>query len=310
MNLTKDNLTFTVPINLAAHQVAQRFYRKHSNPIKAKQVYLNTLAVYAVNFYLECLGIETGLEEGDSWNPSMQSLANTADLLVKDVGKLECRPVLPEEQVCQIPNEVHSERIGYVAVGLNQALTEAQLLGFFSQVNTEELALSQLLSLENMLEKITPQKSGVNLSLWLENIFEEGWQTISELLEEPAELVWRFRAGQIQQNSTEESLSTGIIRGKLLKLDQESNLVALLVKLTPSFSEEMDINVGVYPLKGSTYLPSELKLMVLDQPGAVVMSAVARSTKNIQLEFSGQPGESFSIKVALGEASLTEEFLI
>ncbi|MGB7443754.1 MAG: DUF1822 family protein [Coleofasciculaceae cyanobacterium] len=307
---TKDNLTFTVPLNLAAHRAAQKFHQEHSNQHKAKQVYLNTLAVYAVNFYLGCLGIETSLEESDSWNPIIQTLANTADLLVKDVGKLECLPVLPGEQVCRILNEVHSERIGYVAVGLNQSLTDAQLLGFTPQVNAAELALSQLISLENLLNRINHQKPGVNLSLWLENIFEEGWQTISALLETPTELAWRFRSGQVQQSSAEENLSTSVTRGKLLRLNQESGTVALLVKLTPTLSEEMDINVGIYPTKGTIYLPSELKLMVLDQPGEVIMSAVARNTKNIQLEFSGEPGESFSIKVALGEASLTEEFLI
>ncbi|HEY9743441.1 MAG TPA: DUF1822 family protein, partial [Coleofasciculaceae cyanobacterium] len=59
-----------------------------------------------------------------------------------------------------------------------------------------------------------------------------------------------------------------------------------------------------------TYLPHDLQLMVLDEKGEAVMQAQARSTKNIQLKFSGEPGETFGVKVALGDVTVTEAFLI
>src|SRR4028119_1342757 len=105
MNSIQDDLTFTVPLTLEAHRIAQQFHKHQSNPKKAKQVYLNTLAVYAVNFYLNCLGIETAHSASDSWNPAMRTLANIADLEVRDLGKLECRPVLPEAKICDVPPE-------------------------------------------------------------------------------------------------------------------------------------------------------------------------------------------------------------
>jgi hypothetical protein len=41
------------------------------------------------------------------------------------------------------------------------------------------------------------------------------------------------------------------------------------------------------------------------------MEAQARSADNyIQLQFSGMPGEHFSVKVALGDASIIEDFVI
>ena len=40
------------------------------------------------------------------------------------------------------------------------------------------------------------------------------------------------------------------------------------------------------------------------------MQAEARSTKSIILKFSGEAGENFGIKVALGNVSITENFLI
>ncbi|MGH7998649.1 MAG: hypothetical protein ACREPR_04260 [Brasilonema sp.] len=39
------------------------------------------------------------------------------------------------------------------------------------------------------------------------------------------------------------------------------------------------------------------------------MQATARNTKSIQLNFSSEIGERFSVKVALGDVSFTELFL-
>ena len=74
-------------------------------------------------------------------------------------------------------------------------------------------------------------------------------------------------------------------------------------------SEEINIIVKVFPVGGQKYLPEELELMVLDDLGTSVMQATARSTKSIQLNFSSELGERFSIKVALGDVSFTEVFI-
>lgn len=317
MNSIQDDLTFTVPLTLEAHRIAQQFHKHQSNPKKAKQVYLNTLAVYAVNFYLNCLGIETEHSASDSWNPAMQTLANIADLEVKGLGKLECRPVLPEAKICDVPPEVMSARIGYVAVRLDQSLTEATLLGFLPRVAKEEFSLSQLNSLEDLLEHLSqlkqpqPVKEPVQLRQWLHNVFDAGWQTVEALFDPPeAELVFRFRHGYYPQTSTSDNSTDGVKRGKLLGLERVGEQVALFVGLKSVTSSEMDISVEVYPTGDQTYLPQDLQLMVLDEKGEAVMQAQARSTKNIQLKFSGEPGETFGVKVALGDVSVTEAFLI
>jgi hypothetical protein len=307
MNSTKDYLTFTVPLTLKAHQLAQQFHERQSNPKKAKQVYLNTLAVYAVNFYFKCLGIETDLKASDSWNLVMQTLANAADLEVKELGKLECRPVLPEAKVCQVPPEVISNRIGYVAVRLDQSLTEATLLGFVPTVATEEFPLSQLKSLEDLPEHLSqikqpqPVKEGVQLGQWLHNVFDAGWEAVEAFFEPPTELAFRFRSS---------CQTHGVKAGKRLSMERVGEQVNLFIGLKPTADSEMDISVEVYPADGKTHLPQDLQLMVLDEKGEAVMQAQSRSTKNIQLKFSGEPGESFGIKVALGDVSITEAFLI
>ncbi|NEO43641.1 MAG: DUF1822 family protein [Moorea sp. SIO4A3] len=128
----------------AAHQLAEKRCQQQSNLEKAEQVYLNTLAVYAVNEYLQGLGFETDLESSDSQNSIMQTFLDVADLVVKNYGKLECKSVSPDAEFVYLPEEVWQDRMGYIAVQLNDSLTEAKLLGFLENVATNELPLRQL----------------------------------------------------------------------------------------------------------------------------------------------------------------------
>lgn len=244
---------------------------------------------------------------------ALQALADTADLVVKGKGKLECRPVLPGEQVCRVPPEVWSERLGYVAVQFNSELSEATLLGFVPSVVAPEVPLSQLRSLDELLDAIHSSapvhsiKTIVSLSQWLQGVMDTDWQTIAELfgLQQPA---WSFRSGDLLQPGQESVLTT---RGKILELGQpEDQAIALLVGLIPTDAATMDVWVKVCPTGTQTHLPPELELMVLDVAGVAVMQAQSRNTEMIQLKFNGLPGEQFSIRVVLGIRSLTEDFVI
>ncbi|HEY9822378.1 MAG TPA: DUF1822 family protein, partial [Candidatus Sericytochromatia bacterium] len=57
--------------------------------------------------------------------------------------------------------------------------------------------------------------------------------------------------------------------------------------------------------------PPSLQLTVLDESGATFLEAQSRSADNyIQLQFSGVPGEQFSVRVSLGDASILQDFVI
>ena len=311
---TKEALTFTVPLLKPAHQLADKFCQHQSNLQKAEQVYLNTLAVYAVNYHLQCLGFETDWTHSDSWDSMMQTFLNVADLEVKNYGKLECRPVLPDAEVIYVPQEVWEGRIGYVAVQLDESLEEATLLGFAETVSTQELALSELRSLEELPEylsqfkQLQPIEERVNLSQWLRDIFEAGWETIEATVAPPqAELAFNTRSQPPVRTST-----PGVKRGKRLDLERlgGSKQVAVFVGLTPTVSPQLDITVEVYPVGGQRYLPRELQVMVLDEQGKAVLQAEAGNSEGLEFQFSGEEGEIFNVKVTLGEVSITEKFLI
>lgn len=300
MNPNIEDWTFTVPLALSAHTRAEQFRRYQSNSQKAKQVYLNTLAVYAVNVYLQCQGFETYWEYSDSYNPVMQTLMDVADLVVKNHGKLECRPVLPNARFINVPAEVWSERIGYVAVELSESLREATVLGFVETVASHHLPLSKLRSLEELPGHLNKFRTVVKLSKWFENIFEAGWQALDTLLAvESTELVLSFR------NTLE------VKRCKLIEFGTSSQSVVLIVTISQASEQEIDIRVEAQPPKNQTYLPLDLQLMLLDEDDEVVIDARTRSdNKNIQLEFSGESQDRFSVKVVLGDVKVTENFVI
>ena len=84
----------------------------------------------------------------------------------------------------------------------------------------------------------------------------------------------------------------------------------MVVGVMPSQKSEMNIWVKLCPQQSSTYLPSKLEVVVLDEQNIAVMQAQSRQTEMIQLKFGGQIGEKFSIKVSLDEFSKVESFVI
>ncbi|MEG4343118.1 DUF1822 family protein [Microcoleus sp. A003_D6] len=295
-------ITFTVPLSFEAHDIAQQCAEK-SSPTKFKQVYLNTLAVYAVDSYLHCMGFETNLEKSESRDSLMLKFVDVADLDVVGVGKIECRPVLPDADACQIPYDAWGDRIGYVAVQLDQSLKQATLLGFTRTV-AQEVPLADMNSLEDLLVYMNriQQLKPVNLMNWFDEVFDAGWQVIDELL----------NPKQIQFRSFRSDKALPIDRGQKIDLGMQlaEHSVALLVTIPPEPDSELDIVVELYPMGNQTYLPPGLKLMLTDELSAeVILQTESRDSDNfLRFEFTPDLRELFSITVALGEVNVKQSF--
>lgn len=321
MTCTTAPLSFQVPLTTQADKIARQLSSKQQNPQKSRQVYLNALAVYAVNYYCQCLGIEADLNNSDSWHSLNNYLMDVADLEIPGVGKLECRPVLPGAQTVHIPPEVWADRIGYVVVEIDEAAKDANLLGFIPQVTTEELPLSQLQTLTDLLDcweheiisepvaanTQTILERVVNLGQWLQNIFESEWLS-PELVLAPA-----YRSSVRLKTDDLTASHVRVSRVKIIDLGMQvaSIGVSLLVQLTSHTDGTVDICLRVFPNGDATYLPLGLQLIALDEYGNFVDQSQARHVDNyIQLELEATQGEAFSIKMALGDSSITENFVI
>ncbi len=151
------------------------------------------------------------------------------------------------------------------------------------------------------VEDIRPEweERPVNLTQWFDNILTTGWQAANELL----------TPSQLKLVRT-----IGIKNAKLIDLraDLLSHAVVLLVNLVRENddSPEVEITLRVYPTGDDVYLPPNFKLIVLSE-NEVFQEVVARSADNIiQCQFTGELGEEFTVQLVLGEAVISEEFVI
>jgi hypothetical protein len=297
-----ETLPLTLPLSFEAHSLAQKYSERQSKPQKSQQVYLNTLAVYAVDFYLRCMEFETDWPASDSQNPLMLKLLDVADLDIKGIGKIECRPVLPNAEFCAIPPDVWQDRIGYVAVQLSESLQEATILGF-TKTAASEIPLKSLQPLDDLLDYLNrlQQQKPVALRNWFEDVFSEGWQAIEEILPpEKFEQAFSFRSTNI-----------AITRGQQIDLGMQlaNKSVALIVTLPPEEESEVEIKVQVHPVGGESNLPEGLNLKIMDESGETVLATISRQSDSfIQLEFSAESGEEFGVAVSLGEAKISQYF--
>lgn len=300
---TPEEMALRLPIANEAIAFANLFSQQQPTPAKRTQVTLNTLAVCAINDYLQMIGFETNLAAGDSWNPIARMCADVADLEVTNIGKLECRPVNPGDSEYSIPPEVWLDRVGYMFVEIDPAARAATILGFVPQASAS-VRRTQLQSLEDFIDRLhgltiaRPESEREVLSAWLESLegaISRGWQTIESLITTPE---FAFRSEANNTISLARRIDLGI------QVQQYS--VDLVVAITPEVStNRAQIRLQVSPVN-QVYLPPNLQLIVLDDADMVFLEAQSRAVDNLlQLQFAGNVGEIFKINLRLGEAEIS-----
>ena len=117
--------------------------------------------------------------------------------------------------------------------------------------------------------------------------------------------------------------AAGVRRVKLVDLGMQlaGEAVALAVALVPKANGKIGVLLQVYSTDAQTqdiesskpllHLSPGLKLILLSETGDILREVTARNADvYIQLKFSGETGEKFSVRVALEEANITEDFEI
>lgn len=162
----------TVILPEEALQWARLFAAKQPDVDTGKRVYLNTLAVYAVHFFLERSQIETDLEGSDCWYPNLATPFDVADLLLPEIGQIECRPILAGQRQIEVPEDALSDRLAYVGVQFGEVLDRVVLSGaicgksisgneiFVREFRRSENAIANLpIFLKRVQERISKRQS-------------------------------------------------------------------------------------------------------------------------------------------------------
>lgn len=317
------NSGFQVFLNRKMRERARFFASFHTRQQKARQVYLNSLAICAANFYLQCMQFKTSWETSDSYDVMTQALFNVSDLDLPGIGKLECRPVQPGEQNVRLPIECE-ERVGYLFIEIDDSYQHATLLGFVKEVPIEvEFDLNKLNNLENLLlylgeierknqKPILSER--INLKQWLENQIDSQWLSVSlweEKLNTNPELC--LRSNKLNEIIVDTSTSR-IRRGKIVDLGIKmmERKLGMLVTIEKNIENEQEIDVLVQIHSEIGYfLPKSLKLSIIDEAEDICLQAIARDADNIiQRNFTCEPGEAFKVELAFGDAKIAENFSI
>ena len=125
-----------VPISYKPIERTLEFARKLSDEqltcCRQRLVYLNTLAVTTVGYHVSRLGFSVDYALSDSCGTDSYSrrLFNVADLVLPDIGTLECRPVLPDQGLAVLPPQEAFDRLAVVLVEIDEPNQMLKILGF------------------------------------------------------------------------------------------------------------------------------------------------------------------------------------
>jgi hypothetical protein len=158
------------------------------------------------------------------------------------------------------------------------------------------------------LEKINNNQLANNLSQWFENIFEVGWQSCDTFISSQQKtLAVQFRT-DVMLNDLR------VKRAKLIDLGMQlgGTSVVLLLGLTSELDEKISIRVQLHPANEEIYLIPHLRLLLLSESGKILQEVESRNHDHlIQLKkFKSYPGKNFSIKIAFGDISIQEDFVL
>ena len=231
--------------------------------------------------------------------------------------------------------------------------------------------------LRQLAVPVVGEKKLANLTGWLQNRFERGWQTIEEVFGTgEASLAVAFRNRELQPENPEaiknlidsiytsseedrlaiaayrlgecgsgnpdavaalihllrttkdeeirwtaaeslwlidpENPAAGVKRFMNLGMRLAGYAVVLMLAVLEKSDQKMAILLRLYSMESKiAYLPPGLQLIVRDEAGNAVLEARSREADNyIQLKFGGSRGERFTVGAALGDAGITEDFVI
>ncbi|MEG4005411.1 DUF1822 family protein [Microcoleus sp. Pol11C1] len=210
-----DTYLLQIPLEQTARNLALQFASEQANPQKGKRVYFNTLAVWAVNYFLEWMEMETDIDGGDSWNPAMRAVLDVGDLVLPGIGKIECCPVQLGESAISLP-EVRGNRIAYIVVQFAEPFDKVKLLGFIPAVEIhdeiQEISLTNLKPLEELWDYLDRIELAIPL---LQGEIEELLSDLGE--DDPVQ-------AQVRENLQNKSISEIVaILNKVLHSSEKSD---------------------------------------------------------------------------------------
>ncbi len=146
-------------------------------------------------------------------------------------------------------------------------------------------------------------RSSIHLGYWMNQMFDQGWQTLESLL--PATPALGFRSG-----APEDAVA---VRGKPLRLETPTASFEFVLSLaiTAEAEDRRHIRIRLYP-SGATVLPSDV-MLTIELPNTQEPLQTVRSGEQdnyIQLpSFRCPVGRSFTVGIYWADTAIHEDFV-
>jgi hypothetical protein len=133
---------------------------------------------------------------------------------------------------------------------------------------------------------------------------------LTQLIQATTHEETRWQAAELLWTLDPNHPATGIRRVIDLGIQLSGQTFAFLVAVLRTHPERISILLRLYPIGAQAYLPTGLELTVLDAAGTVGYRVQARDRDNyIQSKCCAIEGERFSVRLTLGEETITEYFI-
>jgi hypothetical protein len=168
-----------------------------------------------------------------------------------------------------------------------------------------------LIADEAARQRLYEQRTGQSvprLSDWLNGAVSHLWQTLEDWLATPT-VATEWRGEEFRLSTSLQPMVFEANRVKVLKFgDQGESQVALVLGV--SVLSEAEVSIGLQVCALGDRSPEMIQVRLLNAQGGEEGQARAAQTENIQLQFEGQRGETFSVEVCCGEQCVTETFRV
>ena len=134
---------------------------------------------------------------------------------------------------------------------------------------------------------------------------------LTQLLQTTQDEETLWTAAEILWTTDPDNSASGVRRVIDLGMQLAGHAVALMVAILPKADQKIAVLLRVSPMGNQSHLPPGLQLVGLDKAGSPFLTVQSREKDDYnQLKFSADPGERFSVRVVLDNASITENFVV
>ena len=334
LSSSRQAFVFSMPLSTRAHAQAIKASQQYLPYLeKVEASYSDQLALHTVQYYLRLhqYPVETvGENSLQSSHYLDRALSDGAILELSGYGSIACLSLAEDDTHLDIPVYVFHTPIVYMAVELDDDLSQGSILGYIPQTEQVTVSLDELQPL-SQLPSYLAQFNAVGsvitqLSQWWERSFNTGWDYISELTSSDVlkpETAWNLRssiptAGSPRSSDDEgqdrRTPEDGVMCQKMLEVGEGKDTFALVLvmeRFVTDAEPSVSILIRLSPNVGQVYLPTNIQMIAADESDYIFSAIRSREhSQSLELRFRADPGDYFSLRIVLADATLTEGFVV